>query len=91
MDLRTGHHGKISFGRDSFHPGPNFLKADKIGDAVERVPTKFWRGVWPQTAGQGGLEVFGCSALPVSEAKGGNSPVVDWIESHGVFTPLQLA
>jgi hypothetical protein len=31
------------------------------------------------------------SALPVVEAKGENGPVGYWIESYGVFTPLQLA
>jgi hypothetical protein len=45
------------------------------------------------SAGQGELEVYRLQdrALPVSEAKGGNGPAVYWIESYGVFTPLQLA
>jgi hypothetical protein len=59
--------------------------------AQRAVPTKIRQEFSPKPPVKVGWKFIGCSALPVSEAEGGNSPVVDWIESHGVFTPLQLA
>jgi hypothetical protein len=92
-DLRAGHHGnwnnkgtKKQKGRRLCLNELNFValflccSAKSGGEISPKPPVK---ASW---------KFIGCRiAIPVSEAKGGNGPVVDWIESHGVFTPLQLA